>query len=149
MSKTSPIWAHRVGARPGTPARGHPAAARRGSVIVALVVALIMLQIVVIGVVILGALDQSLTNLRLEASRARYAAEAGMNMALREMYQNADTDGDGGIGSISSDGNSANDPTVNGASIVVTLSVSGSTTTLTCTARTANARRTVVATLTD
>lgn len=120
---------------------------RRGSIIVAIVVALVVLQLVVVGVVALGARDQNLTTLRLEASKAQYAAESGMNMALRELYNNADEDSDGTIGSISNDGNSANDPTVNGASIVVTMSVVGSTTTLTSTARTSNAKRSITVTL--
>ena len=109
--------------------------------------ALIVLQLVVVGIVLLGAREQNLTTLRLEASKAQYAAEAGMNMALREIYDSADEDGDGTIGSISNDGNSANDPTVNGASIVVTMTVSGSTTTITSTARTTNAKRSIVVTL--
>lgn len=121
--------------------------ARRGSIIVAIVVALVILQLVIVGVVALGARDQNLTTLRLEASKAQYAAESGMNMALREIYVGTDEDGDGGIGSISNDGNSANDPTVNGASIVVTMSVAGSVTTLTSTARTTNARRSITVTL--
>lgn len=121
--------------------------ARRGSIIVAIVVALVILQLVIVGVVALGARDQNLTTLRLEASKAQYAAESGMNMALREIYVGTDEDGDGGIGSISNDGNSANDPSVNGASIVVTMSVAGSVTTLTSTARTTNARRSITVTL--
>ncbi len=132
--------------------RGHPrlqpsGPARRGSILVAIVMALVVLQVVVVGVVLMGAREQSLTTLRLEASKAQYAAEAGMNMALRELYDSADEDGDGGIGSISDDGNSGNDPTVNGASIVVTVSVSGTTTTLTSTARTSNTKRSIVVTL--
>ena len=132
---------------PAIPAPHRPSSSRRGSVLVAIIVALIMLQVVVVGVVLLGAREQNLTMLRLEASKAQYAAEAGMNMALRELNNSADEDGDGAIGSISNDGNSANDPTVNGASIVVTMSVSGSVTTLTSTARTTNAKRTIVVTL--
>lgn len=131
----------------GANPRRTPSPARRGSVVVAILMALIALQLVVVGVVALGAREQSLTTLRLEASRAQYAAEAGMNMALREIYVGLDEDGDGGIGSISSDGNPANDPVVSGASIVVTMSVAGSTTTLTSTARTTNAKRSIVVTL--
>jgi hypothetical protein len=124
-----------------------PHAARRGSIIVAVIVALVMLQVVVIGVVLLGAREQNLTILRLEASKAQYAAEAGMNMALRELYDSADEDGDGVVGSISNDGNSANDPTVNGASIVVSMTVAGAVTTVTSTASTTSAKRTIVVTL--
>lgn len=115
--------------------------------LIAVVMALIVLQLVVVGVVYLGSREQSLTAFRLEASKAQYAAEAGMNMALREIYNAADEDGDGGIGSISNDGNSANDPQVNGASILVTATTAGATTTVTSTARTANTKRTITVTL--
>lgn len=123
------------------------APARRASVIIAVVVALVVLQLVVVGVVYLGAKDQNLRNYRLEASQCQYAAEAGMNMALREVYGNADDDGDGTVGSISNDGNSANDPALNSASIIVTASVAGSVTTLVSTARTSNVKRSITVTL--
>ncbi len=126
-------------------ARG--SSSHRGTVLIAVVMALIVLQLVVVGVVYLGSREQSLTAFRLEASKAQYAAEAGMNMALREIYNSADEDGDGGIGSISNDGNSANDPQVNGASIVVTVATAGATTTLVSTARTTNVKRSITVTL--
>ena len=128
---------------PRAPTRPAP----RATVLIAVVMALVVLQLVVVGVVYLGAREQNLTIYRLDASRAQYAAEAGINMALREVYTSVDEDGDGGIGSISSDGNSANDPVVNGASIVVTATVSGVTTTITSTARTNITKRSISATL--
>ncbi len=110
---------------------------RRGSVLIAVIITLIMLQIVVIGVVTLASRDQNLTKLRLESEQAQYAAESGMNMALKEVYDSSDQDTDGGIGTIST-------KTVNGCSVTVTSSTSGSVTTLTATATAATAKRVVV-----
>jgi hypothetical protein len=46
-----------------------------------------------------------------------------MNMAVREVRMNSDLDGDGGIGTISDDGNDGNNPALNGASVAVTSAV--------------------------
>jgi Tfp pilus assembly protein PilX len=110
---------------------------RRGSVLIAVIITLIVVQIVVLGVVALGARDQSLTKLRLESEQAQYAAESGINMALKEVYDSADQDTDGTIGSISA-------KTVNGCSVVVTTSTAGAITTLTSTATATTAKRVVV-----
>ena len=109
----------------------------RGSVLIALVLALIIVQIAVIGIVTLGRFDHSLTKLRLESEQAQYAAESGINMALREVYNSADEDTDGTVGTISA-------KTVNGCTVTVTSSTSGGTTTLTATATAATAKRVVV-----
>ncbi|HMN42576.1 MAG TPA: hypothetical protein PKE29_17180 [Phycisphaerales bacterium] len=121
-----------------TPTNPHPS--RRGSVLIAVIITLIMVQIVVIGVVTLAARDQNLTKLRLESEQAQYAAESAMSMALREVYNGADEDTDGGIGTISA-------KTVNGCTVTVTSSTSGSTTTLTAVANAPTASRKVVAKL--
>ncbi len=63
-------------------------------------------------------------------ARAYYAAEAGLQMARREVLLGVDEDGDGGIGSISDDGNPLNDPVVNGAPIMVSATVDGATVSL-------------------
>jgi hypothetical protein len=123
------------------PSRHRPAISRRASILIALILVLIIVQIAVIGVVSLGSKDHSLTKLRLEASQSEYASEAGVNMALREVYDGADEDGDGTIGSISA-------KTINGASVSVSASVSGSTTTLTSTAAAATAKRATQLTIT-
>jgi Tfp pilus assembly protein PilX len=96
-----------------------------------------MLQIVVIGVVTLASRDQNLTKLRLESEQAQYAAESGINMALKEIYDSSDEDTDGTIGTISA-------KTVNGCSVVVTQSVAGAVTTITSTATATTAKRVVV-----
>ncbi len=81
--------------------------------LISVIITLIMLQIVVMGMVVLASRDSSLSKLRLENAQAEAAAIAGADMALKEIYDNVDLDGDGGIGTISNDGNAANDPTVN------------------------------------
>ena len=92
---------------------------RHGSVLIIVVCALIALQLAVVGVVYLGARDQEVLVLRLQSSRAKYAADSGMNMALKELYDNVDLDGDGGIGTISNNGNAGNDPTISNAQVTV------------------------------
>lgn len=120
---------------------------RRGSVAVVMFIALILLQVVVAGMVLTGARDQDLMQRRVETVRALYAAEAGMNMAIREVVQNVDEDGDGGIGSVSDDGNSSNDPDLSGGRVVVSKSTAGAVTTLTSVGRCGSALREISATL--
>lgn len=120
---------------------------RRGSVAVVMFIALILLQVVVAGMVLTGARDQDLMQRRVETVRSLYAAEAGMNMAIRELVQNADEDGDGVIGSISDDGNAANDPNLAGGRVVVTKVTAGGVTTVTSRGRCGAAVREIEATL--
>lgn len=100
------------------------------------IVFILALLLSIVGMVLGGARDLDLTVSRLETLRAMYAAEAGAEMALREVMTNADADGDGAIGAVSDDGNEANDPVIGGASVCVertvtadgaTLDVKGST----------------------
>jgi Tfp pilus assembly protein PilX len=121
--------------------------ARRGTVAVAMLVALILLQVVIAGMVLTGARDQDLMERRVETARALYAAEAGMNMAIREVMQNADEDGDGAIGSISDDGNAVNDPDLSGGRVVVSRAEDGGMITLTSTGRCGESVRSIKATL--
>ncbi len=123
--------------------RGRRRPTARGGVAISLIAALVTLQLAVVGVVILGARDQDMTVERLDASRAFYAAEAGANLALRELMSGADIDGDGTIGTVSNDGNPNDDPTFQGARVYVTKSVSGGTTTVTAFARSSAARHSV------
>lgn len=90
------------------------AACRRGSGLIALLVALIVLQLLVAVIVTGGARDQASSGVRVEASRALYAAEGAANMAYAEVFAGADLDGDAGLGTISNDGNAANDPSIGG-----------------------------------
>lgn len=118
-----------------------PTAHRRGAIGVAAVIALVFAQLLIVGVIITGAREQDTTVQRLDTLRAFYAAEGGMNMAIREMMNLNDDDGDGTVGSISNDNNASNDPQAGNARVYVTTAVSGPTTTLVSRARSGQARR--------
>lgn len=120
---------------------------RRGAAVAAIVATLTLLGLVLVGLVLGGARDQDLSIRRLETIRAFYAAEAGANMAIRELMVGADEDGDGTIGTISGDGNAANDPTVGAGRVCVTKTISGPQTTLTSEGRSGSARRKIEALL--
>lgn len=95
---------------PPPPAAVQRPRAQRGTATVSILIVLIGLQLAVMLSVLGGARDQDLGAQRLGTVRAFYAAEGAMNMALRELMNGADEDGDGTVGSISDDGNAANDP---------------------------------------
>lgn len=95
--------------------------ARRGGAAVAIVIALVVLQLVVVGMVVAGSRDQSLGVHRAESLRSLYAAEAGVQMALRELAVGTDEDGDGTIGSISADGQEGTGPRLQGSRINVVI----------------------------
>ena len=76
---------------------------RRGVVIVAVVVLLVLVGFIVLGTVHGGAREQELNIRGWETLLAFYAAEAGMNMAAREIITDVDEDADGTVGSISDD----------------------------------------------
>ena len=95
-----------------------------------MLVLLVLINLIVIGLVLGGAQDHDVTVRRVESVQAFYAAEAGINMAVRELMESADEDGDGTIGTISDDSNDANNPSFGMATVLVTDSVSGSETTL-------------------
>ena len=115
--------------------------ARRGLSAVVMVAVLLLVGLAIMGVVISGSRHQDLTVHRVDTVRAFYAAEAGANMAIRELVEDTDEDGDGTVGTISDDGNAVNDPALGVARLVVTQSVSGAETTLTSTGRAGGARR--------
>ena len=87
---------------------------RQGSAAMAMIVLLMIVDLIVVALVITGTRDHDLTVRRLQTIEAFYAAEAGMNMAIRELMNSADEDGDLTIGTISDDSpvNPANDPTL-------------------------------------
>jgi hypothetical protein len=122
--------------------------ARRGAVGIGVIAALVILQVVIVVAVVAGARDQDMTTQRLDSSRALYAADTGIHMALRELAGNSDGDGDGAIGSISSDGNSGNDPALSQARVVVTKSTTGTVSTVTAVGRSGGARRTITTAVT-
>ncbi len=96
---------------------------RRGSALVTVFIIVMVLGFTVAGVVGVGARDQDLTVRRLDTARAFYAAEAGINMAIRELMLDTDEDGDGGVGTISDDNDPATDPSFGSASVSVSLVV--------------------------
>ncbi len=126
---------------------------RRAMAAISMVVVLLIIDLMIISMVVGGARDHDLTVRRMDTIRAFYAAEAGMNMAIREKMIGVDEDGDDalnppaddGIGTISFDDpipNDANDPgfgTPKNAQFVVTLSADKKT--LTSTGRSGDAKR--------
>ena len=123
--------------------RGHPpCASRRGIVLVVVVILLLIVELIVVSIVIGGARDHDLTIRRMESVESFYACEAGINMAIREIVEDADEDGDTKIGGISDDSNAANDPALGNARVFVTAATAGPETTLTSEGRSGEARRT-------
>ncbi len=126
---------------------------RRAMAAISMVVVLLIIDLMIISMVVGGARDHDLTVRRMDTIRAFYAAEAGMNMAIRERMVGVDEDGDDalnpvpddGIGTISYDApapNDANDPgfgTPKNAQFVVTISADKKT--LTSTGRSGDAKR--------
>ncbi len=120
---------------------------RKAIVAVALVGAMMVVNLLVIGMIVSQAREHQLTVRRVETVASFYAAEAGMNMSMREMFENADEDGDGWVGGISEDSNPGNDPTLGNAQFFVTTSESspqGPQTTITSEGRSGQAKRTMV-----
>ena len=122
---------------------------RRGVAAVVMIVLLLVVELIIIGMVLGGARDQDLTLRRCETIRAFYAAEGGMNMAIREMMISSDEDGDGGIGTISDDGDPGNDPAVGGATVSVHAVPGAGQTTLESMGVSGEARRQLEAVLED
>jgi hypothetical protein len=91
---------------------------------------MLTVDVIILGFVLGNSRDQDLTVQRLDTVRAFYAAEGGINMAIREMMVNLDEDGDGTIGSISDDGDGGNDPTLSGATVSVQVGTAGGQITL-------------------
>ncbi len=116
---------------------------RRATIAISMVIALVVVDLIIISIVIGGARDHDLTIKRVETIQSFYAAEAGMNMAIREMMSNTDEDGDGAIGTISDDATPANDPTIGQAQVLVIVTVAGPPTTLRSKGRSGDARREV------
>ncbi|MHC5023993.1 MAG: hypothetical protein ACYTGG_08785, partial [Planctomycetota bacterium] len=103
---------------------------RRGAATVLVVLLMLTVDVIILGFVLGNSRDQDLTVQRLDTVRAFYAAEGGINMAIREMMVNLDEDGDGTIGSISDDGDGGNDPTLSGATVSVQVGTAGGQITL-------------------
>ncbi len=116
---------------------------RAGSVLAVVLVLLLVLEIAVASLLMSSTGEQGIAVDRLETVRANYAAESGTAMALRELILDADEDGDGGIGSISDDGDDQNDPALGTARLRVTVSRAGGMVTITSTGRCGHAERIV------
>ena len=91
------------------------AGTRRGLIVVVMIVLMILIDLIIVSMVVSQARDHDLTVRRLQTIESLYAAEAGMNMSIRELMVPADEDGDSGIGTISDDSNDATDPTLGNA----------------------------------
>lgn len=116
---------------------------RRGSLAVSLLIALALLSLVAAGIVTASGLSSYAVVDARAGSRAFLAAESGLQMAYRELATGVDQDGDGTVGAVGS----GTPITIDGATVSVAKSVSGSTTTLTATGTSGLARKKIQATL--
>jgi hypothetical protein len=114
---------------------------RRGAGGIAAVIMLVFVQLLIVGAILTGTRDSSMSKVRLDTTQAFYATESGMNMSVREVIRNVDEDLDGGVGTISNDGNANNDPTLLGARFAVEGAVAGTDRTFTSNGRAGLARR--------
>ena len=131
---------------------------RRGMIAVAMIVLMIVVDLIIVGMVISQARDHDLTVRRLQTIESFYAAEAGVNMSIRELMIPLDEDGDDdgswprGIGTISDDDTPATDPALGNAQFVVTAEANtpvAGRTTITSEGRSGEARRRMQAVLID
>jgi hypothetical protein len=95
-------------------------ARRRGAAVAVLVVVLGVVSVAVLGSVAPSADETALAAARVERVRASYAADAGVAVALAEVLNASDLDGDGKTGTLSDNSNSGDDPQIGFARVVVT-----------------------------
>jgi hypothetical protein len=118
--------------------------------VVATIVLLLIIDLIIVGIVLGLSRDHDLTVRRMQTIEAMYAAEAGVNMSIRELMNGRDEDGDGAAGTISDDSDDGTDPTLGHARFVVTAAVDtpvAGQTTLTSVGRSGDARRKMEAVL--
>jgi Tfp pilus assembly protein PilX len=113
---------------------------RRGSVGLSVLLLMLLLDLILVGAVVAGARELDLDRERVDGARAQYAADAAMNIAMREVYTATDEDGDGGVGTVSNDGNEGDDPAL-GAARFSAARTAGSPSVITASARCGDARR--------
>ncbi len=77
-----------------------PVAARRGTILVGILVGLMLMAAALVTVAISGRREQDVTLRRMESMRAAYAEEAAAQIALREYFTQQDDDGDGVAGTV-------------------------------------------------
>jgi hypothetical protein len=117
-------------------------------VLIAVLVALLMLSLAVAALTGAGARQHAAGALHLQGARAQAGADAAANAALRELRGNTDHDADGGIGSISADASTANDPAFpDGTRFWATRAEADGVVTVTAFGQNGQARRSVVLTL--
>ena len=115
---------------------------RRGAALIAFVTALMVIGTLTLTVLQMTAIGSYSHLAHYRSNGAFYAAESGIEMSLRELNQSSDIDSDGTIGSISNNGNAADDPTLTSGS----FSVSAATKVYTATGTWLNYKRTLEAT---
>jgi len=120
---------------------------QRGIAAIIMMVMMLLVDLIIIGVVLGGARDHELTARRLDSVQAFYAAEAGMNMAVREVVRYSDEDGDGTAGSISDDGQDWNNPALSAAQVFVEADVKTSHIRMKSTGNKGHAKRKIQAVL--
>lgn len=114
-----------------------------------MLVAMLLLGAIVAGMVSSGARDANLSANLVEGAQAGFAAEAAANMAVKEIMDQVDRDGDGVIGSISNDSTTSTDPLLRGSRLWAISAGSGSSITVTAHGQAAGARRAVQADVID
>ncbi len=122
---------------------------RRGSVLAAVIVLLLILELAVASLLMSSTNEQGVGVDRLNTVRAFYAAEAGTQMALREIMLGTDEDGDGTIGGVSDDGDPATDPVIGPARAQVAVAQVAEETVVTSEGRCAHSVRVMQATVSD
>ena len=95
---------------------------RRGAALVAFVTALMVIATMTLTVLQMTAVGSHSHLAHYRSNGAFYAAESGIEMSMREVNQSSDIDSDGTIGSISNNGNAADDPTLVSGSFSVSVS---------------------------
>jgi len=94
---------------------------RRGAALIAFVTALLVIGTMTLTVLQMTAVGSHSHLAHYRSNGAFYAAESGLEMAIREVNQGSDIDSDGTIGSISSNGNAADDPSLASGSFNVSV----------------------------
>ena len=114
-----------------------------GSILVATLVLFLALAVFVgTGAALMGTGPNAFV-ITSASTQALYAADGGIEMAIKEYTDSTDHDGDGTAGEISDDGNDGNDPSIGDASV----SVDFTDPTFTSTARDGQARRVIEVTI--
>jgi hypothetical protein len=97
----------------------------RGTILVGILVGLVLLASTLMAVAISGRREQDLTMRRMESMRASYAQEAAAQIAVRELINQQDDDGDGIIGEVAG-GVLASGISISGSKGAASADVSGS-----------------------